>query len=112
KSLAANAAHLRREMDFYLAVPPAEFSPAATSTDPLDQVMIRGRIDAVLITPHAIEVIDYKTDRVAPEKIAERAGFYQPQVALYRRAVQQITGRTVQTVRLVFLFARMVVDCW
>ena len=48
---------------------------------------------------------------LTPERIAERAAFYQPQVALYRRAVQQITGRTVQTVRLVFLFARMVVDC-
>ena len=111
KSLAANAAHLRREMDFYLAVPPAEFCPAATSTDPLDYVMVRGRIDALLITPEVIEIIDYKTDRVAPEKIAERAAFYQPQVALYLRAVQQITGRTVQNVRLVFLFARVVVDC-
>jgi ATP-dependent helicase/nuclease subunit A len=73
--------------------------------------MVRGRIDAMLLTPQQIEIIDYKTDRVAPEKIAERAAFYQPQVALYRRAIQQITGRAVQTVRLVFLFARVVVDC-
>ena len=34
-----------------------------------------------------------------------------PQTDLYRRAIQQITGRSVQTVRLVFLFPRIIVDC-
>ncbi|MDB5319734.1 MAG: ATP-dependent deoxyribonuclease subunit, partial [Phycisphaerales bacterium] len=107
-----NATQLRRELDFYLAVPPSEFSPAATSTDPADQIMIRGRLDALLIppAPAGLTLIDYKTDRVAPEKVAERADFYAPQVQLYRRAMQRITGRPVAEVQLVFLTARIVVN--
>jgi ATP-dependent helicase/nuclease subunit A len=117
RRLRENAAHLRRELDFYLAVPPEEFdAPAnepmrAGSPSPGDQVMIRGRIDALLAppAPTPLTLIDYKTDRLAPEKVLARAEFYTPQVELYRRAVERITGRSVGEVNLVFLAARRVV---
>jgi ATP-dependent helicase/nuclease subunit A len=109
KHLCKNLARLRRELDFYLAVPPEEFPAGAPSTDPLDQVMIRGRIDALLITPTELTLIDYKTDRLTPEKVPQRAEFYAPQVALYRRAMERIAGRAVSQVHLVFLSARRIV---
>lgn len=99
---------LRREMSFYLAVAPKEIDPALLSNDPLDQVMIRGRIDAAIIAPAGLTVIDYKTDRVAPEKVQERADFYAGQVALYRRALTQITSLPVTQVALVFLAPRII----
>ena len=110
RRLRQNLAHLRREMDFYLAVPPSEFSSGDDSADPLDQVMIRGRMDAVLVAPEGMAVIDYKTDRVARDKVAERAAFYEPQVSLYRRALERIAGQLVKEVHLVFLAARMIVS--
>jgi ATP-dependent helicase/nuclease subunit A len=111
RQLRHEPSHLRRELDFYLAVPPTEFSSAATSTDPADQIMIRGRLDAVLIppAPAGLTLIDYKTDRVAVDRIADRAAFYGPQVQLYRRAMERITGRQVAGVHLVFLTARQIV---
>jgi ATP-dependent helicase/nuclease subunit A len=73
--------------------------------------MIRGRLDAVLIPPPpaGLTLIDYKTDRVAADRIADRAAFYGPQVQLYRRAMERITGRRVAGVHLVFLTARQIV---
>lgn len=115
--LRENASHLRRELGFYLAVSPDEFDAHADETTPGestsagDQVMIRGRIDALLVppAPAPLTLIDYKTDRLAPEKVPARAEFYAPQVQLYRRAIEQITGRTVGDVHLVFLTAQTII---
>jgi len=111
RQLRENPEHLRRELDFHLAVPPTEFAAVSTSVDPADQVMIRGRLDALLIppAPAGLTLIDYKTDNVAAERIADRAAFYGPQVQLYRRAMERITGRPVAGVHLVFLAARQIV---
>jgi ATP-dependent helicase/nuclease subunit A len=111
RRLRDDRAQLRRELDFYLAVPPSEFSPAATAADSADQIMIRGRLDALLIppVPAGLTLIDYKTDRLAPEKVAERADFYAPQVQLYRRAMERITSRPVAEVHLVFLHPRTII---
>jgi ATP-dependent helicase/nuclease subunit A len=120
RRLRENAPHLRRELDFYLAVAPEEFEATqdALAATPVitdsagDQVMIRGRIDALIVPPAAapLTLIDYKTDRLAPEKVPARADFYAPQVQLYRRAIERITGRTVGEVILVFLAARSIVS--
>jgi ATP-dependent helicase/nuclease subunit A len=75
-------------------------------TAPLDQIMLRGRVDAMLTTPDGLTLIDYKTDRLTPDQLPQRAAFYRPQIALYRRALEDITGRTVSAVHLVFLTAR------
>jgi ATP-dependent helicase/nuclease subunit A len=95
---------LRRELDFYLAV-----DPSLPSTDPLDRIMIRGRVDATLITPEGLTLIDYKTDRLTPDQAPARADLYKPQVTLYRRALEQITRRPVTAVHLVFLTPRRIV---
>jgi ATP-dependent exoDNAse (exonuclease V) beta subunit len=108
-------------MDFYLAVSPEEFEATkeipgsatvtATNGSPGDQIMIRGRIDALLIppAPASLTLIDYKTDRLAPEAVLARARFYAPQVQLYRRAIERITGRIVGQIDLVFLAAKQII---
>lgn len=104
-----HASTLRRELPLYLALPPAEFDSSAISSDPQDRIMVRSRLDLLLRTAQGFEIVDYKTDRVRDQALQERVQFYQPQMALYRRAVQAITGEAPAAVHLVFLHARQVV---
>jgi ATP-dependent helicase/nuclease subunit A len=62
----------------------------------------------MVIESRGLTIIDYKTDRVAPERLAERVDFYRPQVQLYKRAIESITGKTVNDVFLVFLHPRRI----
>jgi ATP-dependent helicase/nuclease subunit A len=109
RRLATAGDRLRRELDFYLAVAPDEFPGGLASDEAGDRVMIRGRIDAMWVDDAGLSVVDYKTDRVDAEQLAARSRFYGPQVALYRRAMERISGREVAGVHLVFLAARRIV---
>jgi ATP-dependent helicase/nuclease subunit A len=108
QSLCDPAADVRRELSFNFAIDPSEVSKARL-VDPADQVMVRGRIDLLLVERDGISVIDYKTDRVTKETLSERIEFYAPQVELYKRAMERITGKRVNCVCLVFLAIREIV---
>jgi ATP-dependent helicase/nuclease subunit A len=107
--LAAHATTTRRELPIYLALPPHEIDAEARSDDPQDRVMVRSRADALVQTPRGLEVVDYKTDRIDEETLAERVEYYRPQMDLYRRAIKAVTGQPVAAVHLVFLAARRIV---
>ena len=47
-------------------------------------------------------IVDYKTDRVAKERMPELADLYRPQVIGYAEAWKQITGEAVSEVGLYF----------
>jgi ATP-dependent helicase/nuclease subunit A len=72
----------------------------------LDQLMLRGRIDLLLKMDGSYAIVDYKTDRVQGEQIAIREQSYEPQVAIYKQAIQSLTGVAVSAVFLVFLSPR------
>ncbi len=109
-----HAATLRREQPFTFAMPPAEYeSPSAAvprSADPLDRVMLRGRIDVMFREPAGWSIIDYKTDRVTGSWLDQRIALYRGQVKDYQNAIGAITGEAVARVYLVFLFPRRVVS--
>jgi len=96
-------ATVRRELPFYLAVAPNQFEPTMTSTDPLDQVMVRGRMDAVIETDAGLIVVDYKTDRIGAADVSLRARSYAGQVQAYRQALERIAKRPVVETILAFL---------
>ena len=104
KLLKSHAANLRREVPIHVAVAPQDLS----SADPLDRVMIRGRIDLLVPTPQGIVLIDYKTDDVPADVAPSRARMYERQMQQYRGAVQQMTGEPVSTVQIIFLTARLI----
>ncbi|MBX3389464.1 MAG: UvrD-helicase domain-containing protein [Phycisphaeraceae bacterium] len=57
-----------------------------------DQGLVRGRVDRVVVgieqdRPAWAEVIDFKTDNVGKEEIADAMGAYRAQIEAYRRAV-------------------------
>ena len=71
---------------------------------PADRPLVRGIIDALLIEPAGLHVIDYKTDD--PTLISERLPAYRRQVQYYGRAAAAILQRPVIGSTLVLLSAR------
>jgi ATP-dependent helicase/nuclease subunit A len=97
KLLSNPATKLHRELAVYFTTP---------STEPMDQPMIRGRLDVLIEHADGLIIVDYKTDRVSGSGVDQRAEFYQPQMRLYREAIERITNKQVTETMLVFLYAR------
>lgn len=104
--LRQQAGALLRELPFYLATDHRDCEP---TTDPLDRLMVRGRIDLVIPQDGGFVVLDYKTDRVNGRFIDARADAYRGQVSLYRQALQSILGKPVLAAHLAFLTPRRIV---
>ncbi len=102
KLLCKHAKLLRREVPIYYPIKTIE------SSDPMDRVMIRGQIDALIPTESGLVLIDYKTDRVTEETIDSRAEFYRGQVESYANAVRSITNQPIIATYLVFLTPRLI----
>jgi ATP-dependent helicase/nuclease subunit A len=82
RRLRAQPAAVRRELGFSLRLPAASLPPG----DPALQgewVLVQGVVDALLIEPHGLVLLDYKTDAEG----AAAASRYRPQVQLYARAM-------------------------
>jgi len=84
--------------------------PAAVATDPADRVMVRGRIDLLLLTDAGLEIVDYKTDRVDGSNLQLRAQSYAEQMRIYALALQKITRQPVVKTHLAFLHARQIIS--
>ncbi|HSV16608.1 MAG TPA: helicase-exonuclease AddAB subunit AddA, partial [Tepidisphaeraceae bacterium] len=104
RMLRENAPRLLREVPVYLA------ADSAGAKDPLDRAMIRGRIDVLVPVGDGYTLVDYKTDRVGGDALADRAKSYAAQLALYRDAIERITGKRVTRTVIVFLQARETLD--
>jgi ATP-dependent helicase/nuclease subunit A len=96
--LRRHRASVRRELNitFPLDLP-------GDSLDPMDRIMVRGRIDALVVDGGGLVVVDYKTDRVTTETIEPRVEFYRAQVQSYRDAIANIAELPVRSVYLAFL---------
>ncbi|HZK25087.1 MAG TPA: helicase-exonuclease AddAB subunit AddA [Oscillospiraceae bacterium] len=84
-----------REWPFTYALPAAELAAEEHET-----VLIQGIIDVLVSTPEGFVIIDYKTDRLPTEGMAELAKRYQVQLAYYARAVETILHEPVQAAYL------------
>ena len=95
---------LLRELPVYMAM------PTGVADSPMDQLLLRGRIDAVMIEPDGTAtVIDFKSDRLNEADVDARAEQYRSQLALYRQAMTRMSGREARA-KLVFLGAKQVID--
>ncbi len=103
--LQRNSKNLRRELPIYIA---RESDQAVPSSDPLDRVMVRGRVDVLIPGDDGLTIVDFKTDRVTSQTVDARLDFYRPQLAAYRDAIQSILNQPVRSVMLVFLAARTI----
>jgi ATP-dependent helicase/nuclease subunit A len=96
-----NARGLRREFKFSILVPAADYYPGAGTGE---CILLQGVIDCWFEQGDGLTVLDFKTDRVTEETVAQRAEEYRPQLAAYGRALEEITGQKVGR-RILWFFA-------
>ena len=72
-----------------------------------DGAVLEGFVDLLIETEDGIELIDWKTDHVAPDAVEERLRQYELQAGLYVHGVQEATGRRVTGVTYVFASAKV-----
>ncbi len=93
---------LREQAIAYSIRPPA--------LDESDCVLVRGRLDSLIVTPEGLVLLDYKTDRVDATNILPRAESYWPQMVGYATAASKVARLPVVRASLVFLRARQIID--
>jgi ATP-dependent helicase/nuclease subunit A len=72
------------------------------SNGPTRGTIFRGVIDLAFLEENGWAIVDYKTDRVAKERMPELVDLYRPLVKSYAEAWKQITGETVSELGLYF----------
>jgi ATP-dependent helicase/nuclease subunit A len=81
-----------REWPFTFGLPAVELAEssheAPVASDEI--IVVQGIIDMLIKTPKGLLVIDFKTDRITPGRVAERADLYRRQLGLYGRAAAAI----------------------
>ena len=95
----AAAPSVLREFPFALLCPAERFFPGAEG----EELLLQGVVDCCLIEPDGAVIVDYKTDRIAPEAAPERAKRYAAQLETYAWAVSRITGLAVKAKIVYFL---------
>lgn len=108
-SLRAHAEFVERELPFTAKLRIAEARRLGSSQSPSgfapdDYQVVQGVIDLALILPDEIWIVDFKTDRVSPDTLAQRAEEYGPQLRLYAHALTEVYRRPV-TQRWLYFFA-------
>ncbi len=105
----AAGAELRvwRERAFAVLLPGAEGHEELWS-GAFDRVVLAVRDGRVV----SAELVDFKTDRVEPDDVAERAAYYRPQLEGYRRVLARMCGLEPASIRalLAFVQADLIVE--
>ncbi len=95
----------RREFMFTSAEPLGDFDHTVQMSGE-DYVLVRGIVDGILPVPGGIEIVDFKTDVVDAEQVAQRAERYRSQMVLYAKAMARLWREPVRACWLIFLSAR------
>jgi ATP-dependent helicase/nuclease subunit A len=100
KGIAAEVLGILNHADFA-----ALFAPGSQAEVPLSGLVrghaVSGRIDRILISADAVTIVDFKTNRPPPEKVADVAAIYLRQMAAYRALLRIIfPGRAVRCLLL------------
>jgi ATP-dependent helicase/nuclease subunit A len=89
-----------KEADRVFHEPPVQWT---TVDDQGCSVVVRGFIDRLIqLDDGSVEVVDFKTDRIGPKELIDRAAHHQTQLALYGLALES-AGLTVRSLTVAFL---------
>ncbi|MEG2454791.1 MAG: PD-(D/E)XK nuclease family protein, partial [Oscillospiraceae bacterium] len=83
---------LQREFKFSVLRQAKNYYPGL---DEEETVLLQGVVDCFYETPEGIVILDFKTDRVTEQTVAQRARDYAPQLAAYADALEEVVGRPV-----------------
>ena len=93
-----NANSVIREFKFSILDDGQRYDPALVG----EKVLLQGVVDCAVIEEDGITVIDFKTDYVTEQTIADRARYYAPQVEAYAQALERIYQKPVKAAALYF----------
>jgi ATP-dependent helicase/nuclease subunit A len=114
KEIMANAPFVRRELAFTAKFTPKELDEILGTKSPTDLenefVVVQGVADLAVLLPKEIWLVDFKTDEIRGNDLAEKIKIYAPQLKLYAGALAKIYSRPVTNCRLHFLSARETVE--
>ena len=68
-----------------------------------EKVLLQGVVDCALLEEDGITIIDFKTDHVTADTLAQRVQHYTPQVEAYAKAMQRIYEKPIKQ-RLLYFF--------
>ncbi len=110
EKLISHRAAVRRELPFTARFSPAEISKIIGCKIPPAEmknefVVVQGVADLVVLLPAEIWLVDFKTDAVNADGLAEKIRTYTPQLKLYAAALKKIFKRPVTLRALHFLAA-------
>jgi len=113
KQIRAQPQFVRRELQFITKFSPQELDEilgrkSGTNLES-EFVIVQGIVDLVALLPKEIWIVDFKTDEIRGNEIAEKIKFYSPQLKLYARALEKIYLRPATNCWLYFLSARRTV---
>jgi len=94
------ARNIWREFSFSLLYDAERFYPGSGG----EKILLQGVVDCFFEECGGLTVIDFKTDRVTPETLEEKAKYYEPQIAAYSEALERITKKSVNE-RIIYFFA-------
>ncbi len=97
-----------REWMFLSSEPLNRFDPLVEGESD-DRILVRGVVDGILKDSDALDIIDYKTDRIGSADVTERAESYLRQLGLYASAAKSVYQLPVRSAHLVFLHPRQIV---
>ena len=96
------AERVEREFKFSMLAPAGDYYPEAELGE---EVLLQGVVDCWFIQEDgAAVVVDFKTDRVTGQTVADRAAEYRPQLEAYSRVLAQAAGVEVKH-RCLWFFA-------
>lgn len=90
-----------REYRFSVLEPVSKYLPEDVSGD---EILLQGAVDCFFETEQGLTVVDFKTDRVARGKEAERAEEYRTQLTAYSDVLERIFEKPVRR-RILYFFA-------
>lgn len=93
-------ANPHREFKFSILIPAEEYCPGTQG----EQILLQGVVDCWFETDDSVTVVDFKSDRVTEETVAQRVADYRPQLDAYSTALSRLTGKPV-TRRILWFFS-------
>lgn len=98
RQMVASKAH--REFKFSMLVPAEKYFPHAMG----EKLLLQGVVDCWFEQDGGLVILDFKSDRVTEETVAQRAENYREQIITYAKALSELTGLPVKR-RLLWFFA-------
>lgn len=90
---------VNREFKFSFLDDVVNYHPIKDSTD---KVLVQGVCDLFFEEEDGLVIVDFKSDRISSKGLSQRTKLYRPQINLYARALERITGKKVAEKHLYF----------